>query len=240
MVIIVEKVSQRYQKCLITVAMGFRSEEDIKKNGLSRFTNDEKEQVINYVLELFKKNKSVLALKIKQTGYRSEHININSDEDLKCFIEGIDNIFDKDNEIWVVESSVIECWRGRIFLSRDKSKDTIEMAYSYDDHILDHLDSETNIPHIRYQRMNDLFEVVDSNLDEDKYSEIDIIVKDILSKYSTNLKAVKEDIDTLGIDGISIDVRVNNGYDFHDFDVSYDDTKKVMDYYLSLLKIKKR
>lgn len=28
------KISQRYQKALVTVAMGFRTEQDIKKNGL--------------------------------------------------------------------------------------------------------------------------------------------------------------------------------------------------------------
>ena len=36
------KISQRYQKALVTVAMGFRTEQDIKKNGLYRFTKQEK------------------------------------------------------------------------------------------------------------------------------------------------------------------------------------------------------
>ena len=33
-----EKISERYQKALVTVAMGFRTEDDIRKNGLYRFT----------------------------------------------------------------------------------------------------------------------------------------------------------------------------------------------------------
>ena len=229
---VVEKVSQRYKKCLITVAMGFRTEEDIRNNGLHRFTKDEKDKLIDFVSELFKMNKSVLALKIKLLGYRSEHININSDDDFNKFIENIDNIYDKDNEIWVVESSVLECWRGRIFLSTDDANDKIEFAYSFDDHILDHLDTSSNIPYIRYCRKND-FEIEFSNLDDNKKNEIDLIVKDILFKFSLNFRNVKNDLKFIGINGISLDVRVNNGYDFHDFDVNYDDVEKVMNYYLS-------
>lgn len=227
-----DKVSQRYQKCLITVAMGFRTEEDIRNNGLHRFTKKEKNELIDYVTELFKKNKSVLALKIKLLGYRSEHININSDDDFNRFLENIDMIYDKDNEIWVVESSVIKCWRGRIFLSTVDANDKIEFAYSYDDHILDYLDTASDVLYIRYCKRND-FEIESSNLDSKKEKEIDLIVKDILSKYSSNFKKVKEDLNFIGINGISIDIRVNNGYDFHDFDVSYDDVEKVMKYYLS-------
>ena len=109
------KISERYQKALVTVAMGFRTEDDIRKNGLYRFTKQEKQTLLDYVSELFKKNKSVLALKIKQEGYRSEHININSEENLNEFFRNIDNIFSEDNEIWIVSSSVIECWRCRIY-----------------------------------------------------------------------------------------------------------------------------
>ena len=227
-----DKVSQRYQKCLITVAMGFRTEEDIRNNGLHRFTKKEKNELIDYVTVLFKKNKSVLALKIKLLGYRSEHININSDDDFNRFLENIDMIYDKDNEIWVVESSVIECWRGRIFLSTVDANDKIEFAYSYDDHILDHLDTASDVLYIRYCKRND-FEIESSNLNSEKEKEIDLIVKDILSKYSSNFKKVKDDLNFIGINGISIDIRVSNGYDFHDFDVSYDDVEKVMKYYLS-------
>ena len=57
--------------------------------------------------------------------------------------------------------------------------DKIEFAYSFDDHILDHLDTSSNIPYIRYCRKND-FEIEFSNLDADKKNEIDLIVKDIL------------------------------------------------------------
>ncbi len=66
-----EKVSERYKKALVTVAMGFRTEEDIRKNGLYRFSKEEKNNLIKYVTELFNKNNSVLALKIKQIGFRS-------------------------------------------------------------------------------------------------------------------------------------------------------------------------
>ena len=43
------------------------------------------------------------------------------------------------------------------------------------------------------------------------------------------------DLNFIGIDGISLDVRVDSGYDFHDFDVSYENIKKVIDYYLPQL-----
>ena len=72
------KMSERYKKALVTVAMGLRTEDEIKKNGLYRFTKDNKKELLEYVDFLFQKNKSVLALKVKQTGFRSEHINIDS------------------------------------------------------------------------------------------------------------------------------------------------------------------
>lgn len=76
------EISERYKKTLVTVVMGFRTEDDIKKNGLYRFTKNEKEALFNYVTLLFQKNKSVLALKVKQKGYRSEHLNINTNKSL--------------------------------------------------------------------------------------------------------------------------------------------------------------
>ena len=72
------EISERYKKALVTVAMGFRTEDDIKKNGLYRFTKNEKKDLLNFVTLLFQKNKSLLALKVRQKGYRSEHININT------------------------------------------------------------------------------------------------------------------------------------------------------------------
>lgn len=94
-----QNISQRYQKALVTVAMGFRTEKDIQKNGLYRFIKSEKEDLIKYVSSLFNKSKNVLVLKIKQTGYRSEHININSEEELDHFIKNLNNIYEEDSEI---------------------------------------------------------------------------------------------------------------------------------------------
>ncbi len=227
-----KKVSDRYKKALVTVAMGFRTEEDIKKNGLYRFTKSEKASLINFVTSLFKKNKSVLSLKVSKNGYRSEHINIDSKEKLNEFKENIDNLFSDDNEIWVVCSSVIECWRCRIYLSNDNENDRIEMAYSYDDHILDHINLNDDVPYIYYKIKNNNFLVSDTNLSEEKRQETLLIIKDIFKKYSVNFKNIKNDLEFIGINGISLDVRINNGYDFHDFDVSYEDIAKVVDYYL--------
>ena len=69
-------ISERYKKALVTVAMGLRTEEDIRKNGLYRFCKSDKDELINFAKELFSKKSNLLALKIKPTGYRSEHINI--------------------------------------------------------------------------------------------------------------------------------------------------------------------
>lgn len=233
------KISQRYQKALVTVAMGFRTEQDIKKNGLYRFTKQEKKELIKYISSLFNKNKSVLALKIKQSGYRSEHINITSEKDLDNFIKNLNNIYDKDNEIWIVSSSIIKCWRCRIYLSNNDSNDTIEMAYSYDDHILDHIGSNSKVPYICYRKQGKNFKILNTNLKENETKKTSLIIQDILSKYSSNLKEIKEDLNFIGINGISLDVRVNNGYDFHDFDVSYESIEKVINYYLPQLTNKK-
>lgn len=226
-----KKISERYQKALVTIAMGFRTEDDIKKNGLYRFTKQEESNLINYVKELFEKNKSVLALKIKQTGYKSEHININSDDDLQNFITNVQNIFGEDNEIWIVSSSVIECWRCRIYLS-ENGEDIFEMAYSYDDHILDHINHENKIPYVRYSRTNFKFNLSNTNTEGEKYMEANSIIQDILDKYSDKFNMIKEDLNFIGVEGISLDIRVNNGYDFHDFDVASGDVKKVINYYL--------
>ena len=52
-------------------------------------------------------------------------------------------------------------------------------------------------------------------------------------KLSKKLTEVKHELSILNVDEISLDVRINKTYDFHDFDVAYGKTKKVMDYYLS-------
>lgn len=227
-----KKISQRYKKALVTVEMGFRTEEDIKKNGLFRFTKQESRELIDYVSMLFNKNQSVLALKVKQTGYRSEHIDINSKETLDEFIKNLNNIYEEDNEIWIVSSSVVECWRCRFYLSKNDFNDTIEMAYSYDDHILDHIDSNSKIPYMRLKKEGKNYKIISTNLNDEKLQEANFIIQDILCKYSHNFEIIREDLGFIGIDGISLDIRVNNGYDFHDFDVTYSDVLKVINYYL--------
>lgn len=225
-------MTDRYKKCLVTVAMGFRTEEDIEKNGLKRFTKNDTSKLIAFVKKLYNKNKSVLALKIKRRGFRSEHILIKSKEDLINFIDNLNNYYGENNEIWVVDSSVIECWRCRIYLTSDDANDVIEMAYSYDDHILDNISSDSKVPYARYKKEKTNYILCSSSLEQERLDETNRIIEDILNKYSTELRRVKEDLQTIGIKGISLDVRVNNGYDFHDFDVSYSDIKKVIDYYI--------
>lgn len=233
-------MSQRYQKALVTVAMGFRTEEDIRENGLHRFLKKDKNDLIEYVNYLFNQNKSVLALKVKQTGYRSEHINITSKEKLDNFFRNIANVFDEDNEIWIVSSSVIECWRCRIYLSTTNSNDTIEMAYSYDDHILDHITSDLKVPYVRYKKEGKTFKISNTNLKEEQLKNTNEIIQNILFRYSNKFTEIKKDLEFIGIDGISLDIRINNGYDFHDFDVTYGNEKKVIDYYLpQFIEIKK-
>ena len=227
------KMSQRYQKVLVTVAMGFRTEEDVERFGLHRFTKQKKDILINYVKDLFLESKNVLALKVKQTGYSTEHIEIHSDEALDNFLNNIDNIFDVDNEIWVVESSAIECWRCRIYISKNGLNDMVEMAYSFDDHIIDHIDAATNVPYVCYQ-LDDKIKVFKSTLADDKLVESRRIVEDVLLKYASIFNKVRKDLDYLGINGISLDFRVNNGYNFHDFDVSYENVEKVIKYYLNI------
>ena len=86
---------------------------------------------------------------------------------------GFVNIYDEDNEIWVVSSSSIECWRGRIYLSNNNYNDTIEIAYSYDDHILDHIDSSLKVSYVCYKKEGNKFKVSNTNLDNNTLQIID-------------------------------------------------------------------
>ena len=227
-----EPRSQRYKKALVTVAMGFRTEKDIKKNGLYIYTRDEKEKLIEHIQLLFNKNKSVFLLKVKQTGYSSEHVSLDSKDSLNEFIRQIDDIYKTFSEIWVVSSSIIECWRCRINLSNEDFDDTIEMAYSGDDHILDHIYSGITCPYILYKISESNLKTEKTNLKEKEIQETSLIVRDIMSKYKEQIQKIKDDLEFIGIDEISLDVRVNNGYDFHDFDVAYTSTEKVINYYV--------
>lgn len=94
-----EKISERYQKALVTVVMGFRTEDDIRKNGLYRFTKNEQSSLLEYVTSLFNEKGNVFVLKVKQSGYRGEHTSIASKIDLNNFVRNIVNIYDEDNEI---------------------------------------------------------------------------------------------------------------------------------------------
>ena len=183
-----EKISERYQKALVTVAMGFRTEDDIRKNGLYRFTKNEQSSLLEYVTSLFNEKGNVLVLKVKQSGYRGEHISIASKIDLNNFVRNIVNIYDEDNEIWVVSSSSIECWRGRIYLSNNNYNDTIEIAYSYDDHILDHIDSSLKVSYVCYKKEGNKFKVSNTNLDNNTLQIIDATIKDILYRYSDKFR----------------------------------------------------
>ena len=228
----------KYKKALVTVAMGLRTEEDIKSNGLHRFTKNEKTSLLTFTNNLFKDKKNLLVLKIKQNEYRSEHITITNPSEYTNFVNNVDSIFGTDNEIWVVQSSVKDCWRCRIYLNADRfSPDRFEMAFSKDDHILDHIDSEIkkSLPYVLFMRESIFsnFTVEESTLDNATLQKSQEILKDVLYKYSSNFVKIKKDLEIMNIDAISIDCRVNDGYDFHDFDVSYGDVQKVVDYYVS-------
>lgn len=232
--------SERYKKALVTAIMGFRTEEDIKNNGLNVFTKEDILSLKEHVINLFNKNRSVLVLKVKPIGFKSEHIIIKSNEDLNDFLFNVSSLFESDvlggnNEVWVISSSVIECWRCRIYLSHS-GDDIIEMAYSYDDHILDHIDFNGNVPYICYKINGEYLDICKTNLDKNGIKETNYIACDIFNKYSDVIKDVVYDLAFLNIDDICFDVRINNGYDFHDFDVSFDDTKKIIDYYMNRMK----
>ena len=224
-------ISERYRKCLVTVAMGFRTEEDIKKNGLYIFDATEKEALIDLINSLFEHNKSVLTLGVKKSGYRTKHMNIDSDEAKENFIANVSTIFDEYIEVWVVASSVKECWRCRILLSSSHD-DIIELAYSYDDHILDHLNCECATPYVCYKSERNQFGVSVSKLNDAQLEETNFIVHDIYSRYSSIFEGIRTDLQIMKIDNISLDVRIDDGYYFHDFDVAYGDTQKVVDYYV--------
>jgi len=242
-----DKISDRYKKVLVTVSMGFRTEDDVKNNGLYRFTKEDILSLKEYVINLFNINQSVLVLKVKPIGFKTEHINIKSIDDLNGFLCNVSGLFDSDifgvyNEIWVVSSSILKCWRCRIGFLNDGSE-LIEMAYSFDDHILDHIDFKSGIPYICYRMKNERLGIINSNLKRKIIGETNFIVNDLYNKYGDVIKGVKHDLKFLNVNSISLDVRINEGYDFHDFDASFDDVKKMIDYYMNKMeysKVKKK
>ena len=226
-------ISERYKKALVTVAMGFRTEEDIRNNGLYRFNSSEKDKLIELANTLFKKRHNLLALKIKPTGFRSEHINITSAEELQSFVNNLDSIFGDKNEIWVVNSSSKECWRCRLNID-SSNKYNIEMAYSDNDHIIDAIGANPTVKYVCYSIIGESISVVNSNLAENDELETRKYVKDIFYKYGDEIEKVKQDLEFINIQNISLDIRIDNGYDFHDFDVSYDKVSNVIDFYYNI------
>lgn len=237
--------SERYKKCLVTVAMGLREESDIEK-GVARFTASKKQQLIDFMSSLFENKGSLLVLKVKKKGFRSEHVNINSREELDKFTQtGADEVFAAGSEIWVVKSSSYDCYRCRIYLSGDKNQPNLfEMAFSHDDHILDHIDvnNKIDVPYILYsfdKAAN--INVLKRDLKDKDISETNKIAEDVCKKYWGRFKEIKNDLEIMNIKGISLDLLVGkNGYDFHDFDVSYDEVDRVIEFYMNIIESKKQ
>lgn len=229
-------VSERYKKSLVTVAMGFRDEEDIKKGGLAIFNKSQKAQMLDYVKSLFGASKSLLVLKVPPKGYRSTHILINGDDELENFANSADEIFGSSNEIWVISSTSKDTWRCRLYISNNINRpDMFEMAYSKDDHVLDHITAnQIDVPHVLYFREfgSPEFKESVSNLSGEQKLQSNKIVSDIAKKFASQIADVRKDLEALSLNGISLDVNLNNGvYDFHDFDVAYDDLPRVIEFY---------
>ena len=74
----------------------FQRTERTKKGMLVK---NEQSSLLEYVTSLFNEKGNVLVLKVKQSGYRGEHISIASKIDLNNFVRNIVNIYDEDNEI---------------------------------------------------------------------------------------------------------------------------------------------
>lgn len=223
--------SQRYKKALVTVLMGFRTEEDIKRNGLMIYEENQNQEAYKYIYNLYKKSNYVLILKVKKTGYRSIHYIIDNDKKINKLKETIDDILNKKDELWVINSSIKYCWRCRLALSLN-NEDFIEMAYSNDDHILNNIENINKVKYINYNFRNN--KIIKTNLNKKDIEETSYIVNDIKNKFMKEINKVKENMNILNVSVISLDIRVDNGYDFHDFDVAYDKIEKVIDYYIKL------
>ena len=91
--------SERYQKALVTVAMNLITEDEIRKNGLYRFSSDQKNELIACLNKAYKAKEKLLVLKIKSTGFRSEHLLLGSKKELNKFIENLDETFSNCVEI---------------------------------------------------------------------------------------------------------------------------------------------
>src|SRR5574344_1639534 len=135
--------------------MGFRTEDEIRKNGLYIFPKSKKEKLLEYSKRLFKKNNQLLGLKVQTHGYNSQHILIKSLSEFKEFINQIDKIFDEFCEIWIITSCGEYCWRCRAYFSLTNDE-YIEMVYSDDDHILDHMNDINEEKYIRYSIKNNI------------------------------------------------------------------------------------
>ncbi len=229
-----KSTSQRFQKSLVTVAMGFRKQSEM--NGLYIFKKSQKTKLLQFAINLFNKNKTLLVLKVRQQGFKSEHINIDTQQALEDFILNVDTIFEKDNEIWIIESSTILSWKCRLYVSNTtNASDLIEMAFSYDDHILDHLGKNNNeqIPYITLKKSYENIEIEKSNLTDAQLQEIQNIVKRLYKNKGSVINQIKKDMEFIPLDNISFDFRFeNNKFDFHDFDVPPQSVQKVIDFYI--------
>ena len=87
------------------------------------------------------------------------------------------------------------------------------MAYSTDDHVLDHIVLNSDIPYICYKIKKNKFYIDNINLDTINVQDTNAIVYDIICKYMNIFNKIKNDLAFLNINGISLDIRVNNGYD---------------------------
>ena len=62
-------------------------------------------------------------------------------------------------------------------------------------------------------------------------------IKEIIKTLDEPKKDWAKSVIRIQYDGypVTLDIRINNGYDFHDFDVAYGSVEKVINYYLPQL-----
>jgi len=233
-----KECSKKYRKALVCVRIGLKQEKEIEDD-LYIFYSNQKQQLKRTAVDFFREYGKCFILKVSKTDYQhSPRVYINNENELDKFINfGVDELFDQYQEAWFVKRAATVQWKCRVIISSDVSvPEIIEMIYCDNDHGLDKYSRHENkYPYVRYQRIfnKSPFKcVAEQNSDDIIINVTDKIAREVL-KFENVFNNVRQDLEFMGLQFISIDFRVleDGRLNFHDWDAP--DFEKVLNYYVS-------
>ena len=231
--------TKKYRKALVCVKMGLKQEKEISED-LIIFRCNQKQQLIQAVIDSFRKCGKCLVLKVSKLDYQhSPRIYIDEERELQQFFDfGINELFEKYQEAWLIKRATTVQWKCRIIISTDADiPEIIEIIYCDNDHGLDKFSiNENKHPYARYMKESHqkVFECVTM---QNNTAEVDIdkVAKHIIlemAKIKSKVDGIRNDLGLMDLPFVSIDFRVldNGRLNFHDWDAP--NYEKVLDYYV--------